>query len=129
MKEDPLFWLLIDQQPNNGPIHNINIFIWCVLSVDSAFISSPLVGTFCLLVSPRSGNYGSPNSRRRCYLIGVRMDLFDEMGQSRMNAMLNFIKVLCPSVHKRMSLEDCCLDASKHRIESKVSTGSHNHLL
>lgn len=52
----------------------------------------------------RSKDFGSPNARKRCYIVGVRknvcpIDLFDKM--------TDFIEFKCPSVHRRMNLVDC----------------------
>ena len=57
----------------------------------------------------RSKDFGSPNSRERCYIMGVRQDICDH---ERLEEAAAFVKFQCPRVHKRVSLLDCCPPAT-----------------
>ena len=63
-------------------------------------------GCMYLAHGSRSKNYGSPNARERCYLLGVRNDLLNEDHQAQLK---HFVEVTCPSVHQRVTVEQCGL--------------------
>ena len=56
----------------------------------------------------RSKDFGSPNARKRCYMIGARVDVCNE---TIFEKMCEWIEHKCPSIHTRMSLDDCALFA------------------
>ena len=53
----------------------------------------------------RSANYGSPNHRKRVYIIGVREDVAESVD---LNGMFKYIES-CSECHARSSLFDCAL--------------------
>lgn len=82
--------------------------LWMVLM---GFQPIPLLLTRSLCKQgwePRSKNYGSPNCRERCYIVGVRIDVG---GLDALNAMIRFVKNDCVVIHDRASLFDCPLSA------------------
>ena len=70
---------------------------------------------------PRSKSYGSCNSRERCYIIGVREDIFK---QDLLDQMVAFVKFECAAVHHRVSIETCHLPASDGKsLEMRSDNG------
>ena len=62
----------------------------------------------------RSGQFGSPNFRKRCYILGCRMDVMSHLD---FTAMVFYIEHVAPQAfsedNERNSLMDCCLDSVK----------------
>ena len=58
------------------------------------------------LFGPRSGDFGSPNHRKRCYLLGIRSDVASE---TRLKTLARWVEVQCAAVHQRHTLLECHL--------------------
>jgi len=52
----------------------------------------------------KSSDFGSPNHRRRCYILGVRSDIGDERTLRKLG---HWIQKECASVHTRCTLTQC----------------------
>ena len=59
-----------------------------------------------LLSHLRSKDYGSPNARKRVYIVGVRAD---QCKETILDNIEHFAQHICPSIHARMSLNSCPL--------------------
>lgn len=70
----------------------------------------------------RSKDYGSPNARRRVYIVGARVDVCNE---ANFQMMVNYIKIACPEVHQRVSLLDCPLPMAVWQCAVVVSMFGH----
>ncbi len=57
----------------------------------------------------RSKDFGSPNSRERCYLVGVRAG---EADKSQLEGLVKLVTEALPQVHHRVTLNDCALLAT-----------------
>ena len=60
----------------------------------------------------RSSHFGSPNHRKRCYIVGCRMDV---TSVSQFEGLLHFIEKKCPGIHQQGSLLECCFHSNKDK--------------
>lgn len=100
-------------------------FLWCISSISSNILAllaawhsnlmpaCTYVNTDCA----RSSNYGSPNFRNRCYIVGARKDISEF---ADLNRAVHFARVKCRSFHTRSSLNDCSL------LQSYIVPGSYD---
>lgn len=71
------------------------------------------------LLKLRSKDYGSPNCRKRVYIVGVRKDMLREID---FKSMVNFIELKCTAVHQRCTLR-CCVLASRFGLTCTLTLG------
>ena len=62
----------------------------------------------------RSKDFGSPNSRERCYLIGVRKGV---CSPKQLEGVAVYVQHFCSAVHKRSTLNDCALSEWSVHVE------------
>lgn len=74
---------------------------------------------FMRIANFRSSDFGSPNHRRRCYILGVRSDIGDERTLRKLG---HWIQKECASVHTRCTLTQCHLAATALLCVSKKGT-------
>ena len=81
--------------------YNITYIFYC-----NSF--SPLFSHNTFAHNLRSSNFGSPNCRKRCYILAVRMDIIDNLS---FQEMCHFVEVIAPQAHCEgpCSLSDCHL--------------------
>ena len=72
----------------------------------------PMLPMF-LAMHLRSKDYGSPNSRERCYLIGVRKGV---CSPKQLEGVCVFVQHFCSDVHQRSTLNDCTLSEWPMRV-------------
>lgn len=67
--------------------------------------------------NPRSADFGSPQYRRRLYIIGAREDVADDR---HFKAAIEFFKDSLPSVHTRAGIRDVVAFIRQLRAEQPV---------
>ena len=76
-----------------------------------------LIPSLCVLIFlVRSKDYGSPNTRNRCYIVGVRHDVG---GEDELERLCNWVRLCCPKAHRRASLNECFLVSELAWVESE----------
>ena len=69
--------------------------------------NNDLLPSLCFSRIPvRSKDFGSPNARNRCYIVGVRCDVGDEEDLERL---CRWVRLCCTKAHTRASLGECFL--------------------